>query len=129
MHAASNEAQQEKSEDTEIILRQFLVEKMKIAQDLVNKISFERVHRMGYSSNGRARSIVAKFTLYKEKELVRKQWKSLMGTQYFVNEQLPREVVNKRKALMPKMKAARDQGKTAWISYDTLYIDGKPIRD
>lgn len=123
------EAPEEKNEDTEVKLRSFLVDKMKIAQDQVDKLSFERVHRMGHNRNGGYRNIVAKFTLYKEKEFVRKQWKTLMGTPFFVNEQLPKEVVDKRKRLLPRMKAAREQGKTSWISYDTLYIDGKPIRD
>ena len=72
-----NEAQTETTETTENVLREFLVEKMKIAQDLVKQISFERVHRMGIKRDGRSRNIVAKFTLYKEKEFVRKQWKSL----------------------------------------------------
>ena len=26
------------------------------------------------------------------------------------------------------MKAARDEGKQSWIVYDTLYIDGKPVK-
>jgi hypothetical protein len=42
---------------------------------------------------GRSRNIVAKFDLFKERELVRKQWKALSCTPYFVNEQLPREVI------------------------------------
>ncbi|KAH3781904.1 hypothetical protein DPMN_159813 [Dreissena polymorpha] len=27
------------------------------------------------------------------------------------------------------MKEARSQGKKAWIAYDTLFVDGKPVRD
>lgn len=123
------EAPSEKYEDTENILRQFMVKEMKVAQDLVDKISFERVHRMGNKTNGRSRNIVAKFTLFKERELVRKQWKALSGTPYFVNEQLPREVIDRRRKLIPRMKEAREQGKTAWLTYDTLYIDGKPVKD
>ena len=62
------------SEDREKVLRQFLVEKMKIAQDLVNEIRFERVHRMGLKTVRKSRNIVAKFTFFKERELVRKHW-------------------------------------------------------
>jgi hypothetical protein len=61
------EALDEKNEDTEVKLRSFLVDKMKIAQDLVNKLSFEKVHRMVQNRNGRYRNIIAKFTFYKEK--------------------------------------------------------------
>ena len=31
--------------------------------------------------------------------------------------------------IVPKMKAAQNEGHSAWISYDTLYIDGKAQRD
>ena len=44
-------------------------------------------------------------------------------------EQFPREVTDKRRKLVKKMKEARDQGKRAWIVYDTLYVDGRPVRD
>ena len=44
-------------------------------------------------------------------------------------EQLPQEVLAKRLKLGPKLKAARDEGKRAWIVYDTLYVDGRRVRD
>ena len=78
---------------------------------------------------GKIRSIVAKFTYFKDRELVRKQWKNLDATRFSVFEQFPPEVVEKRKRLIPKMKAARGQGSKAWIAYDTLFVDGKPVRD
>lgn len=89
---------------------------MKLASDLVDRIKFERVHRMGPRKNGYSRNIVAKFVLFKEREIFRKEWKTLRGTQYFVHEQFPKEVVEKRKLLGPKLKAARDAGKNAWIA-------------
>ena len=46
-----------------------------------------------------------------------------------MNEQFPREVADKRRRLVPKMKEARQQGKSAWLSYDTLYVDGRVVRD
>ncbi|KAH3739997.1 hypothetical protein DPMN_046691 [Dreissena polymorpha] len=41
-------------------------------------------------------------------------------------EQFPQEVLAKRRKLGTKLKAARDEGKKAWIVYDTLYVDGRP---
>jgi hypothetical protein len=38
-------------------------------------------------------------------------------------------VVKKRKELVPRIKAARKKDKRAWIAYDTLYIDGKAVKD
>ena len=60
--------------------------------------------------------------------MVRKQRQTLKGTRYFVNEQFPREVVERRRRLVPRMNAARQDGHKAWITYDTLYIDGKPVK-
>ncbi|XP_053383743.1 uncharacterized protein LOC128549967 [Mercenaria mercenaria] len=119
------------TEDCEKVLKGFLVEKMKIAQDLVTQIQFDRVHRIGPKRGDlRCRNIIAlKFTLYKEKEYVRKQWKSLSGTRHQVYEQFPKKIVEKRRQLVPKMKAARRDGKQAWIVYDKLFIDGKQVED
>lgn len=116
-------------ENTEQVLRDFLVAKMKIASTLVEKMQFERVHRVGPKQQGsRGRKIVAKFSLFKEREFVRKQSKALKGTNFFVQEQFPKEVNDKRRRLLPQMKEARKAGKPAWLAYDTLYVDGKPVR-
>ncbi|WAR11315.1 hypothetical protein MAR_025495 [Mya arenaria] len=37
------------------------------------------------------------------------------------------EIFAHRHAHMPAPKAAKRQGKRAWLSYDRLYIDGKPV--
>jgi hypothetical protein len=42
-----DEAPSEESKNTESLVRDFLVSKMRIASDLVHQIKFERVHRMG----------------------------------------------------------------------------------
>ncbi|XP_052793207.1 uncharacterized protein LOC128227051 [Mya arenaria] len=115
-------------ENCEEIVKNFIREKLKIASNLVEKLSFERVHRMGQREAGRNQKIVAKFSLYKERELVRREWKVLDGTGYFIHEQFPKEVIEKRKMLVPKLIEAKKEGKLAWISFDTLYIDGKPQR-
>ena len=119
----------EGQDDCEKKVRQFLVSKMKLAQDMVADMKFERVHRMGQKQNGRIRNIVAKFHEFKDKELVRRNGRALQGTHYSVYEQFPSDIVVKRKRLLPKMKAARDQGKKAWIAYDTLYVDGRAVRE
>ena len=50
------------------------------------------------------------------------------STGYFVNEQFPKEISDRRRELLPKMHQAKRDGKTSWLSYDTLYIDGRPVR-
>ena len=87
-------------ENTESLGCDFLVVKMKIATDLVRQTKFERVHRMGERRPGKIRPIVAKFNLSKEREMVRKAGSSLKGTRYFIHEQFPKEVSDKRRKLI-----------------------------
>lgn len=117
-------------EVTERKLRQHLQDALKIAKETAESIRFERVHRSpGHPVTGKVRSIIAKFTYFKDRDFVRKQWKELRGTAFHMYEQFPPEVIAKRKKLIPKLKEAREQKKNAWIAYDTLYVDGRPVRD
>ncbi|KAH3837548.1 hypothetical protein DPMN_110941 [Dreissena polymorpha] len=71
--------------------------------------------------------VVAKFPFFKNREVVRRQWPELKDTPYNVFEQFPPEIQKKRRRLVPKMKEAKRGGERAWIAYDTLYIDGRPV--
>ena len=124
----------EKPEATEVTLRKFMVDKLKIAQGIVDSFRLERVHRMGdnssrFGATNRPRNIVAKFLQFKDRETVRRARTNLKGTNCFINEQFPKDIADRRKQLYPKMRQAIRDGKRAWLSYDTLYIDGRPVRD
>jgi len=71
-------------------VRTFIMDKLKVASDLAYKIQFNRVHRIGNRITGSNRLIVAKFTLYNAREMVRREWKSLNGTGFYVKEQFPK---------------------------------------
>ena len=92
-------------------------------------LNFERVHRIGTKQRGStvARNIVAKFSAFKDRETVKRQRANLRGTSFSVFEQYPREINEKRKKLLPKLREAKSNNQRAWISYDTLYIDGRPF--
>lgn len=62
-------------------------------------------------------------------EIVRRARTILKGTGFLINEQFPKEIADRHRQLLPKMRQATRDGKSAWISYDTLYIEGRPIRD
>jgi hypothetical protein len=55
------------TENAESVMRDLLVSKMKLASDLVSAMKSERIHRMGE----KRRPIIAKFNLFKERELVK----------------------------------------------------------
>ena len=126
------ESLNERQQDTEAKVRSFMVEKLLLAQDVVNAMVIERAHRTGIQEEDprkrRNRVILCKFASFKDREAVRKQGFCLKGTNYFVKEQFPPEVAEKRRKLVPQLKAARNDGKRAWIAYDTLYVDGKPVQ-
>lgn len=120
----------ETAEVSEKKLRQHLQSALKIAKETAETIRFERVHRTpGHRLQGKTRNMVAKFSFFQDRELVRRQWKELRGTNFHMFEQFPKEVSDKRRKLVKKMKEARDAGKRAWIVYDTLYVDGKPVTE
>ena len=54
-------------------MRVFVTEKMKVANDIADKVVFKMVQRIGGKRQGINRSIVAKFHNFKERELVRKK--------------------------------------------------------
>lgn len=126
-----DEMQNEKPDDTEKLVRDFMVKKLKVAEEHARSIGIERAHRMGARTEGSngTRKIVVKFTLYKDREEIRRRRKELEGSRHYIHEQFPPDVVAKRRRLVPKMKRAKGSGHQAWISYDTLFIDGKPVKD
>lgn len=128
------EEPQEKPERTEVIVRKFMSEKLKMAQNIVDGIKIERVHRMGpppnVTGNNRFhRRIVCKFNMFTDREAVRKLSYRLKGTRFYLTEQFPPEVTAKRKGLVKQMKEERAKGNQAWLSYDTLYVNGRPVSD
>ena len=115
-----------------------------VKRSMVQSFQFFRLHSVPSSCNGwtmkatqeavlrkeegNIRKIVCKFNMFPEREMVRRQRINLEGTAYFLHEQFPQEVIDKRRKLLPKMKDAQKDGKRAWISYDSLYIDGKLVK-
>ncbi|XP_052788391.1 uncharacterized protein LOC128223149 [Mya arenaria] len=119
----------EPAEATERKLRLHLQDAFKIAKETAESIRFERVHRSpGSPITGKIRNIIAKFTYFKDREMIRKSWKQLDGTTFRVFEQFPPDVIQKRRKLVPQLKEARRQNKKAYLAYDTLYIDGTAVR-
>ena len=90
------------NEDTEQVLKNFLSDKMSITD-----VSFERVHRVGRVYNRpsgqavRPRSIVAKFSFFKDRERERKSANRLKGTHYGIRELFPEEIEQIRNLCTP----------------------------
>lgn len=125
------EEDNEKPERTEAITRKFMVEKLGIAKDIVDNMKLERVHRLKrkYPTTEKTKRIVCKFNLFKDRVMERKSSYKLKGTNFYVTEQFPPSVAAKRRVLVRKMREEKQKGNSAWLSYDTLYVNGRPVQD
>ena len=109
----------------ESMVREFIRDELHIDKE----ISFDRVHRLGrYSRYQRyPRPIVAKFTYYKDKELVRVAASQyLTGNRYRVKEQFPSKIEERRKLLYGEARSARqNRNNRVKLVRDKLYINGR----
>lgn len=106
----------------------FIEEKLEI-ENATSEIKLHRAHRMGKYDPTRIRPIVAKFAYYPDRERVRKNASKLRDTNFGISQQFPKSIMEKRKKLVPIMKAARQNGQDAYIVVDKLYIDKRLYRE
>lgn len=118
-------------EDVETSVRAFMQTQLKLAGDVVNSITFHRVHRLGGKKAGdtRPRPIVARFEHYKQKMQVKSRGRELRDTNFSMNDQFPAEILSRRRVLFPIRKKNIKEGRRAAISVDKLYINGQLFRD
>ena len=86
------EYENESWNDTEEVLKDFLFEHLSLWN-----IKSERAHRTGERKEDTSRTIVAKFSSYKTKELILKNARQLKDTGYYINEDFSRETVEIRR--------------------------------
>ncbi|XP_060081081.1 uncharacterized protein LOC132560432 [Ylistrum balloti] len=112
----------EATDDPEALLKNFIKTELGVEND----INFQLVHRIRRRSDGKPRSMIAKFTSRKDRDMVLNAAPvKLVGKpQFTVNEQYPPEVNERRRILYPVFKEARRRGQTARMKVDKLYIDG-----
>ena len=97
----------------------------KLKVPYAKQIPIHRAHRMGRYQRNKTRPIIAKFAFYPNREEIRKSAKNLEGTQYSIGQQFPKEIQDRRRQLVPKLKKVKSKGQKAHIAVDKLYIDGK----
>ena len=110
-------------EDTEKVLKNFIKDELKHDPE---KIDFKRIHRIGArrSRSDKPRSIIAKFNVTSQRDLIKRSGKELKGKSYRIFEQFPEEVSEyRRNVLYPLQFEARKNNKRAHIIVDRLYID------
>lgn len=90
-------------------------------------IQFERVHRLGPKKADKTRSIIARLSSFKDRELIWKNRHKLSKSNLSILEDYPAEIQNERKLLFPILKVLKtlDHVESASLKLDKLYINGK----
>ena len=114
---------------TEVKVFTFLKHDMKIPDEALKKITFQRTHRFGRRNQEKGRPIVAVFNQDKDKEEVLSRGLHLKGKPYSVYQQYPKEIADRRKILVPIFKKHKKDGGTASLSVDRLYLEGELFTD
>ena len=91
-------------EDTRQVLVDFLEDKLGIGN--ARNFEFQRVHRIGKYSNSqeKRRQIIARFLRYSDREHTMTNAKKLKGTVHSISADLPKEIVDRRKGKMHRLK-------------------------
>ena len=116
-------------EDTKETLYSFMENQLKMSN--ARSIELQRVHRVGKRgfTQAKPRAIIARFLRYTDREAIFSRRSCLDGESGLgIGPDLPREVIDRRKILIPKMLEARKQGKRAAFSRAEpykLFIDGE----
>ena len=97
---------------------------------LIIAFEFQRVHRLGKKTDGSTRPIIARFLRFPDREPIFQkamELKNKSDVKVKVYTDFPKEIQDRRKKQWPKLKRAREDGKTAFFSKqepDKLFIDG-----
>jgi hypothetical protein len=110
------------SENCIHLIETFCKEKLKFEE----VIEIDRSHRIGKQVPGKIRPIVTKFRNFQQRETIRKSARLLKGSDYYIGEQFPKSVQERRRQLLPTYKQARSDGKRASLVRDRLFIEGIP---
>ena len=81
----------------------------------------ERAHRTGGKAD-RDMTIVVKVASFKTRDAVLHATKVAKPRGVYINEDFSMRVVNRRRQLLPEMRAARDIGNIAYLSFDKLVV-------
>ena len=76
-------------QDCDATVLKFLRDELGITED----IGLERVHRTGKRFDGKCRPIVAKFSSFKHREVVRLAGPKLAGMRFVISEQIPKYIL------------------------------------
>ena len=113
----------ETKEQCKTKLLDFLDNTMKVEN--VREFLFVRVHRLGkYKPSAvKPRPVIMKLHYFDKREDIWSCRRNLKDSGFWIREDFPDVILQKRRVLEPVVKAARAQGKRAFLSVDKLILD------
>lgn len=85
----------------------------------------DEIARIGKYTPGRKRPIMVKLLRESTKSEIFRNAKQLKGTDIWIEEDFPKNIQEERRALIPKLKDARNRGYRAVLRYNKLIVDGE----
>ena len=114
---------------TESLVRDMLRDKMKIPEEDVESIHFERIHRIvARKPSSKLSPIIAKFSIYQDKEFVWSFIKNLKGSAIGIANDFPKEIDEIHQKLYPILKNAKQAKQSAYFKVYKLIINGQVYR-
>ena len=111
------------NEDCQEKILDILVKDLKIP-DARERIKFTRVHRLGGRIPNRNRPVIAKFHYFQDRQLVWNARRKLKPTPYWISEDFPIEIRNRRQVLYPiYVKAMKMGNLQASLVADRLFLN------
>ena len=114
------------TKDVRQVVHKFLKEELEL--EITEDIEFQRAHHIGKKKTGETRPVIVRFLRFPEREMVFKRAREMQEeTNAKVYADYLKEISERRKQQWPRMKKAREEGKTAIFlksEPDKLFING-----
>ena len=102
------------TEDVHQVVHKFLKEELEL--EITEDIEFQRAHRIGKKEKGATRPVIVRFLRFPEREMVFKRVRKMQEERNVkVYADYLKEICERRKQQWPRMKKAREEGKTAFF--------------
>ena len=100
--------------------------------ELINKLQIKiekgkditEMRRMGKEGSNNKRPRLLELRTWNQKMEILRGKNKLKGTEIYISEDFPKEVLDQRRELVKYMKAARERGQNANLAYNKLKVDG-----
>ena len=92
---------------------------------IMKEVKLQRVHRLGKKTSSKNRPIICRFHYYPDRELVWTNRRNLKGTKIVIREDLPEEMEQQGRTLIPYLRVAQEKKLKSTMKGDILLVEGK----